>query len=432
MSNAGGGGQGAAELLQQVAAGWNEKNLGIQGCLQKDLHLHTQTDPTSCNHDRKSYFIFPGYLLVKPQPVSARHISFTVAMHTPFFAALCLILPINFGTHVNTSALSPADPVKLAEPLPEPLPASTRPPTHWLLVNRAHAILRVRVDRVSEITLKRPQGHRLRRVSVISILKGAEIIPSTAVPPIVAPRDGIAPLDLCGYPPAKEWKNLRRHQGKEVILFLVSSGEEFSNRTWHLESDPLSIQNFTTKLESDLRSEIEHQKALAAAVRSHLAISSFPKEEMVHRLIARLLDPKTYQRVPKPREEKEEPLPLPVIHSYPEIIEEFEGLGEDAIPAIVKVLDDRRGLPGGGIGIGLNISKRPWAWEGIYHTSANQVVDVLCMALDQITQGGCGTVTSDSPRWQKDGVVARWLLTLGHSKKWRAVLTGTSESNTAH
>lgn len=314
--------------------------------------------------------------------------------------------------------------------LPQPLSASETPNTGWRLVNEAHLIVRVHVSRAKEKVVKDPadpEGYRIRRVLVLDVLKGAALLPAQPARPNDASQMKGAVLDLLGYPSQPEWRDLRRHQGKDTILFLHSSNNESASPSWYLLPwGPLAVQIYSSALEGALRAEIQHQGTLTASVRSMLNARVFPHEDRVRLLVDRLLDPKTYMRVESPAtlDDEPPPPPPPIPHSSPEPLAELEQLGEEAIPAIVKVMDDRRLLPGGSVSIGLDISKRPRAFEGIYHTSASQVVDVLCMALDQITQGGFGTVSSGSPKWQRDRAVEGWQLYLGHTSRWRQALAG--------
>lgn len=322
----------------------------------------------------------------------------------------------------------------LATPPPPPPGATTEPtdqihrsnskskskdsPADWRFVHGADLIIRAEVTLGKEAEEGKPSGYQTRTVRIIEVLKGGGLLQPPAPSPTAVPNTLSRSLDLRGVSTDKQWQGLCHEQGKDVMLFLGTEVEEVPKRGWYLlDGDSSAVQPYSPGLANALLAEIRNQDALATSVRSQLQARTFPHEEEIRQLVDRLLDPKTYARV-----EGRKLSPEQKSWSYPEPMVEFETLGPDAIPAIIKMLDDRRPLPGGRVNLGMDNRKNAGAWEGIYHTSASQVLDFLCRALQQLTHEGIGDVTAESPNCRRDAAVAGWLVYLGHSEKWSKVL----------
>lgn len=282
----------------------------------------------------------------------------------------------------------------------------------WRNVQAADLIIRAEVVRAAEAGDGKESGFLTRPVRVLEVFKGAGFLQPSAT----GAKGQV--LVLRGVPSEGPWQELRRLQGREAILWLGTEVEEVSRPGWYLaNASAPAVLPYHPDLAAALRTELGGEDALAASVRSHLQSMACPHEAQVRKLIDRILDPRSYGKAGE-RKPGSEPRSL----SYPEPMAEFERLGAEAIPAIVKVMDDRRALPRGRVYVGLDIRQRPGAFEGLYHTTAGQVVDFLSRALEQLTLDEVGTVIAESPNWRRDAVVKGWLLYLGHSEKWSKVI----------
>lgn len=187
----------------------------------------------------------------------------------------------------------------------------------------------------------------------------------------------------------------RQFRGKEAIVFLwaltpaAGGGRGF---TLTETKNFRGIQACSDDLANQIRGEVSHQSRAIDLVRDYLGTHTIPLEARVNQTVAKLMDK---QALENPERDKiieeiyQGKRPRGTFRmTSPVPLAELEELGMDAVPAILKVLDDRRKLPGGGISIALDIHDHPHAWEGIYHTGASQVVQVLDMALGQITLDG--------------------------------------------
>jgi hypothetical protein len=96
--------------------------------------------------------------------------------------------------------------------------------------------------------------------------------------------------------------------------------------------------------------------------------ADYKQSAAVRRLSTEEIDPKVANLIERMLNERTEQ----------EAFEDLEGMGCAAVPAIIKRLDDRRGLPDPGITL---INKAPDAFEAKRFYGPEQVVDALAAIL---------------------------------------------------
>lgn len=87
------------------------------------------------------------------------------------------------------------------------------------------------------------------------------------------------------------------------------------------------------------------------------------------------------------------------------VFNELEALGEEAVPAIIAQMDDRRLLPTRAISL---VNHAPDAFEAMRHYGSEKVVDGLDAVLSQITGASFGSITNGGSDRQRDSAVAGW------------------------
>jgi hypothetical protein len=87
------------------------------------------------------------------------------------------------------------------------------------------------------------------------------------------------------------------------------------------------------------------------------------------------------------------------------VFDQLERLGEEAVPAIISQMDDRRPLQTQAISL-VNHAKD--AFEGMRHYGPKQVVDGLDAVLNQITGESFGSITNGGSDRQRAATVAGW------------------------
>lgn len=87
------------------------------------------------------------------------------------------------------------------------------------------------------------------------------------------------------------------------------------------------------------------------------------------------------------------------------VFDQLESLGDEAVPAIISQLDDRRPLQTQAISL-VNHFKN--AFEGMRHYGPKQVVDGLDAVLNQITGKSFGSIVNGGSDRQRTAVVAGW------------------------
>lgn len=88
-----------------------------------------------------------------------------------------------------------------------------------------------------------------------------------------------------------------------------------------------------------------------------------------------------------------------------QVFERLEALGEDAVPAIIAQMDDRRLLRTRAISL---VNHAPNSFEGIRHYGPEKVVDGLAAILNQLTGESFGTIVNGASDRKRDAAVAGW------------------------
>jgi hypothetical protein len=184
--------------------------------------------------------------------------------------------------------------------------------------------------------------------------------------------------------------------GKSVILFLQNVREKFYLAAYR----PETLQSASATLADRVQKEVAFQEKLIQASDSHAAGNVLPKESelqsLVEIMVDKQTDPGTAQAV------------------YEAVI----ALGREAVPTIIKYMDDRRKLniP--------KISLAPWwpdADEGLVHYGPETVTDVLSVALMALTNEDLTAIYNGGTELERSQAVRIWKVyerrTFGESVK---------------
>ena len=181
------------------------------------------------------------------------------------------------------------------------------------------------------------------------------------------------------YAPANE--ALLRLADEPAILFLTRV-DKGPVGLYFAGYSPDALRPATQATVSAARSEVSRQ---AQIVRSWHADAKLPRFDEVKTLIARLgeVSGKDQQKV----------------------FAQLEALGEEAVPAMIAQMDDRRPLRTRAISL---VNHAPDAFEGKRHYGPEQVVDGLAAVLNQITGQSFGTIVNGASNRERDAAVAGW------------------------
>lgn len=166
--------------------------------------------------------------------------------------------------------------------------------------------------------------------------------------------------------------------GARSILFLTQVGDDlyFSGGT------PNALKPATDSTLTATRAEVSRQEQIIGLSNAGLRLAHYAE---VRSLIARL------GRVSDGEQQR--------------VFDRLEALGNEAVPAIIAEMDDRRPLRTRAISL---VNHSPDAFEGVRHYGPEQVVDGLHAVLNQITGEYFGSIENGGSRKQRDASVAGW------------------------
>ena len=171
--------------------------------------------------------------------------------------------------------------------------------------------------------------------------------------------------------------------GKSATVFLQNVKEKYYLAAYV----PETLQSAGAALADRVRKEVSAQEKLIEENESHASGNVLPKESelksLVELMVDKRTDPSTAQAV------------------YEAVI----GLGKEAVPTIIKYMDDRRKLniP--------KISLAPWwpdAHEGLVHYGPETVTDVLSVALMALTNEDLTAIYNGGTELERSQAVRIW------------------------
>lgn len=172
-----------------------------------------------------------------------------------------------------------------------------------------------------------------------------------------------------------------RLAGAPAVLFLTRV-DEGPVGLYFAGYSPESLKAATESTVDAVRAEIARQQDI---LRSWRPDTTAPLFSEVHDLIASLarVDGEDQQRV----------------------FDRLEALGNEAVPAIIAQMDDRRALQTPAMSLA---NPSPDAFEGVRHHSPKQVVDGLDAVLNQITGQSFGSIVNGGSDLERSATVAGW------------------------
>lgn len=297
-----------------------------------------------------------------------------------------------------------------------PLNTASLSKSDWRLVHDADLILKVRISYPGEPAPQNP-GYWTVKWEVLATIKGDFRNPES---PGAIPK--IAVAFYRGQGADSTPLNLLRKLSGQIALVFLTSGDKGNDSATYICQFHEAIQRYDSSVAVAIKAEIQNQEEMAISVQRALDARLQPLEPEVLALIQSLQSPATYQHT----ERMEAPDTAEKgAFTFPRPIDGLQKLGITAIPAIIKHLDDRRPLPLGRTPIELDTRDQPGTFEGIYHTSASEMVDVLSFSLEGLTQTSFGRSTNSTG--SRDKEILGWRLYLGHDPIFRtAVMNRTS------
>jgi hypothetical protein len=171
--------------------------------------------------------------------------------------------------------------------------------------------------------------------------------------------------------------------GQPVIVFLQNVREKYYLAAYA----PETLQPASAVLADRIHKEVSDQEKLIEESNSYSAGNVLPKESEVQSLVELMVDKRT------------DPGTAQAVY------ETVIGLGKDAVPTIIKYMDDRRKL---------NIPKitlAPWwpdAHEGLVHYGPETVTDVMSVALMALTNEDLTAIYNGGTELERRQAVRIW------------------------
>ena len=197
-----------------------------------------------------------------------------------------------------------------------------------------------------------------------------------AAPPSLAVR---VPSDDRPYRPSNA--ELAETAGTPVLAFLIHA-EERPAGYYFAGYSPSALQAASPTAVASVTTEIARQDILLSHWRRD---ESLPHYREVRALVNRLGSVRGAEQQA--------------------VFDRIEALGEEAVPAIVAQMDDRRRLADRRMTL---VNRSPNAFEGLRHYSPEQVVDALAAILNQITGESFGDIMSGGANANRASAVAGW------------------------
>jgi len=178
-------------------------------------------------------------------------------------------------------------------------------------------------------------------------------------------------------------QNIIPLNGKSVIVFLQNVREKYYLAAYQ----PETLQSASATLADRVQKEAAILEKLIQASDSHAAGNVLPKESEVQSLVELMVDKRT------------DPGTAQAVY------EAVIALGKEAVPAIIKYMDDRRKL---------NIPKitlAPWwpdAHEGLVHYGPETVTDVMSVALMALTNEDLTAIYNGGTELERAQAVRIW------------------------
>lgn len=179
----------------------------------------------------------------------------------------------------------------------------------------------------------------------------------------------------------------------------------FAARRWSFRTGRKPYKNWIVTFDFILARGVGNPPLISAALKSPSRIEIFAdykQSPVLRRLSAEEIDQQVANLIERMLNEKTEQ----------EAFEDLEGMGCAAVSAIIKRMDDRRGLPDPRIAL---INKAPDAFEAKRFYGPEQVVDALAAILNQVTGRSFGFIYNGATSSERTNAV----------KGWREFLRGT-------
>ena len=255
----------------------------------------------------------------------------------------------------------------------------------WQLVAQSDLIIigvpYVPTDQIEEGLQERASHYITFEVSVKEVLKGERKKDSLEI--IYWPVEEI-------YRPSPLL--LRELSEKDSIFFLDEIDDEDSKSLNFAGHTPNALQPFDREVVSRLQEEVAYQQTVLKNFETEIKTSELAHYEQVKRLIQ----------------------DLTIGRKQLDNFNTLEQLGEEAVPAIIYLMDDFRKLPIKRI----SLENPPGFFELQRHYSPERVVDALAAILNQITGTGFGTmIYNGASNKERQRTIDGWRIYLHYQQR---------------
>ena len=248
----------------------------------------------------------------------------------------------------------------------------------WRVVANSHliikGILHVNVDEIKRILKSKPMYYKLS-LEVEYILKGEYADRIILINKYIRVDE---------YEPTVEY--IINLNGCDVIAFLTKIDDKYSEGYYFSLSTNESLQEATETNIRDTCEEILKQDDILEKGLWIYDTLANTYDDIVKDLIEHMLD----------------------VNEAEESYRMLEELGQNAVPSIIRFMDDRRVLPMQNI----TLENPPDFWEAVRFYSPDLVVDVLAAILNQITGESFGFINSGGSERERREAVKGWRIYL--------------------
>ncbi len=180
---------------------------------------------------------------------------------------------------------------------------------------------------------------------------------------------------------------------KEILFFLIQSDDPYARGLYLTEAVPNAIRSSSSDLISEIETEVMAQEKILRNYKGRPVSSNISDFDKVRTLI-------NYMTIPGNQ-----------FYSFAEL----ERMGNEAVPAIIYLMDDYRDLPAHSISLRNNF---PDAFEAYRHYGPECIVDALAALLNQITGESSGAfIYNGGSDRERQHTIDFWRIYLYYSGK---------------
>jgi hypothetical protein len=179
--------------------------------------------------------------------------------------------------------------------------------------------------------------------------------------------------------------------GKHALVFVVHNDDPHARGYYFAGQTPLALQAADARAVDPVRREIDKQRLILKTFARNFPPQQGKAHRAVKQLVEAALDAKSQRQA----------------------FRELEALGQDAVPAMILLMDDRRPLPERTI----SLRNPEGHWEAVRHYRPEVVADALDAILNQITGESFGSIAGGGSERERRETINGWRIYLHYLKK---------------